>query len=285
MATLYIVATPIGNLEDITLRALRVLREVALIAAEDTRKTKRLLSNYGISTRLTSYHQHSPSSKLSYLLQFLEKEDVALVSEAGMPGINDPGFQLIAAAIEKGIPAVPLPGPSVVTTALAISGLPTDRFLYVGFLPRRRADRRRLLETVKDEVATLVILEAPHRLHPSLADMLEVLGDRRVAVCRELTKLYEEVWRGPLSGALDHFQKPRGEFTLVIEGAAHSKRPEETAAINIEGELARLAKAGMGAREAVATVAQASGRPKKEVYQTWLQLKASARRSPEARHP
>lgn len=218
MAILYVVATPIGNLEDISLRALRVLREVELIAAEDTRKTRRLLNAYNIETPLTSYHEHSKRAKLDYLLGYLEKEDLALVSEAGMPGLSDPGYDLIVAAIERGISVVSVPGPSAVITALVVSGLPTDQFVYVGFLPRRKGQRQRLLSSISDEARTIVAFEAPHRVREALTDIEEILGDRRVSVCRELTKVHEEVFRGRVSQAREHFAEPRGEFSLVIEG-------------------------------------------------------------------
>ena len=218
MAILYVVATPIGNLEDISLRALRVLREVKLIAAEDTRKTRRLLNAYNIETPLTSYHEHSKRAKLDYLLGYLEKEDLALVSEAGMPGLSDPGYDLIVAAIERGISVVSVPGPSAVITALVVSGLPTDQFVYVGFLPRRKGQRQRLLSSISDEARTIVAFEAPHRVREALTDIEEILGDRRVSVCRELTKVHEEVFRGRMSQARKHFAEPRGEFSLVIEG-------------------------------------------------------------------
>ena len=218
MAILYVVATPIGNLEDISLRALRVLREVKLIAAEDTRKTRRLLNAYNIETPLTSYHEHSKRAKLDHLLGYLEKEDLALVSEAGMPGLSDPGYDLIVAAIERGISVVSVPGPSAVITALVVSGLPTDQFVYVGFLPRRKGQRQRLLSSISDEARTIVAFEAPHRVGEALTDIEEILGDRRVSVCRELTKVHEEVFRGRMSQAREHFAEPRGEFSLVIEG-------------------------------------------------------------------
>jgi len=219
MPILYVVATPIGNLEDISLRALRILREVRLIAAEDTRKTRRLLNAYNIETSLTSYHEHSKRAKLDYLLGYLEKEDLALVSEAGMPGLSDPGYDLIVAATERGVSVVSVPGPSAVITALVVSGLPTDQFVYVGFLPRRKGQRQRLLSSISDEPRTIVAFEAPHRLREALTDIEEILGDRRVSVCRELTKVHEEVFRGRVSQAREHFAaEPRGEFSLVIEG-------------------------------------------------------------------
>jgi 16S rRNA (cytidine1402-2'-O)-methyltransferase len=218
MPVLYVIATPIGNLEDISMRALRLLRDVKLIAAEDTRKTRRLLNAYNIKTPLTSYHEHSKRAKLDYLLDYLEKEDLALVSEAGMPGLSDPGYELIIAAIEGGISVVPIPGASAVITALVVSGLPTDQFLYVGFLPRRKGQRQRLLSSIVDEPRTIVAFEAPHRLGDALSDIEEILGNRRLSVCRELTKVHEEIFRGRVSQAREHFVEPRGEFSLIIEG-------------------------------------------------------------------
>jgi 16S rRNA (cytidine1402-2'-O)-methyltransferase len=218
MPVLYVVATPIGNLEDISLRALRILGEVGLIAAEDTRKTRRLLNTYHMDTPLTSYHEHSKRAKLDHLLAHLEIEDLALVSEAGMPGLSDPGYDLVVTAIDRGIPVVPVPGPSAVITALVVSGLPTDQFVYVGFLPRRKGQRQRLLSSISDESRTIVAFEAPHRLREALTDIGETLGDRRVSVCRELTKVHEEIFRGTVSQAREHFAQPRGEFSLVIEG-------------------------------------------------------------------
>ena len=221
---MYVIATPIGNLEDITLRALRVLGEVQLIAAEDTRTARKLLNRYNIKTRLTSYFEHNKRMKMPVLLGMLEEQDIALISEAGMPGISDPGYELIKAAIEKDIQVVALPGSSAVTTALAVSGLPADQFVYMGFLPRKKGEKRSLLASVRDEPRTLLCFESPYRVVDSLAAMLEVLGDRNVAVCREMTKLHEEVFRGPLRSAVQHFQKPRGEFTIVIQGTGDIKK-------------------------------------------------------------
>ena len=218
MSALYVIATPIGNLEDISMRALRLLREVKLIAAEDTRTTRHLLGAHDIKTPLTSYHEHSKRAKLDYLLDFLEREDLALVSEAGMPGLSDPGYDLIVAAIEHGVSVVPIPGASAVITALAVSGLPTDQFLYVGFLPRRKGQRQRILSSLLEELRTIVAFETPHRLNEALLDIEEILGNRRISVCRELTKVHEEIFRGRVSQAREHFVKPRGEFTLVVEG-------------------------------------------------------------------
>lgn len=264
---LYIVATPIGNLEDISLRAIRILGEVNLIAAEDTRKTRRLLTAYGIKTPLTSYYEHNESTKLPKLIARLESEDIALVSEAGMPGISDPGFLLISAAIQQGIQVIPIPGPSVITTALVASGLPTNEFIYIGFLPRKK--RRSLLQSIATQLRTIVAFEAPHRLLSTLNDLLEVLGDRYIAVCRELTKLHEEIFRGLISQAIEHFQKPRGEFTLIIKG--NSKKGTLDIE-SIKDKLKKLREQGIGAKEAVSEVVKSTGQSKKEVYHAWLSL-------------
>ena len=270
MPSLYVVATPIGNLEDISLRAIRTLREVKLIAAEDTRKTKRLLNAYNIKTPMTSYHEHNKRAKLGHILGKLEEGDVALVSEAGTPGISDPGYELIAMVSQQGIPVVAIPGPSAIVTALVISGLPTDRFTYIGFLPRRPGDRRRLLESVATEPGTIVALETPHRLKQALNDILLVLGDRRIAICRQLTKLHEEVFRGMVSQAQQHFTQPKGEFSLVIEGKKDKEKPQVTG--DILHQLEALQVSGVTAKEAVARVAQETGLAKKELYRAWLKL-------------
>jgi 16S rRNA (cytidine1402-2'-O)-methyltransferase len=268
MHTLYVVATPIGNLEDISLRALRILKEVKIIAAEDTRKTSRLLTHYQIKTPMTSYYEHNKLAKLNRMLDYLEEGDMALVSEAGMPGISDPGYELIVAAIEHDIPVVPVPGASAVTTALAVSGLATDRFTFLGFLPNKSTGRRHLLESVIAEKGTLLLLEAPHRLQDSLQDILTVLGDRRIAVCRELTKMHEEIYRGTVSQALTHFNAPKGEFTLVIEGNKMESPQELTT--EIAQKLNDLRKSGVTAKEAIAGVAAETGLSKRELYRAWL---------------
>jgi len=269
MPNLYVVATPIGNLEDISLRALRILREVKLIAAEDTRKTKRLLNTYDIKTPMTSYYEHNKQTKLDYILGCLKEGDVALVSEAGMPGMSDPGYELITAANQQSIPVIPVPGPSAVVTALVVSGLPTDRFTYLGFLPRKANARRQLLESAANEYSTMVAFEAPHRLKAVLDDMLLTLGDRRVAVCRELTKIHEEVFRGTIGQAIEHFTEPRGEFTLVIEGNKKNK-PQLTEAT--EKQLHYMYLSGATAKEAIAKVSAETGLSRKELYRAWLKL-------------
>jgi len=221
---LYIVATPIGNLEDITLRALRVLNEVHLIAAEDTRTARKLLNRYDIKTRLTSYFEHNKKTKLQFLLDTLESNDIALISEAGTPGISDPGYELIKEAIKQRIEVVAVPGSSAVITAVAVSGLPTDQFVYVGFLSRKKSERKLLLRSLVTEPRTIVCFESPYRVLQSLNEMREILGERKIAVCRELTKMHEEVFRDTIGNAIEHFKRPRGEFTLVIEGTGDIKK-------------------------------------------------------------
>jgi 16S rRNA (cytidine1402-2'-O)-methyltransferase len=229
MGTLYLVGTPIGNLEDVTLRALRVLREVSVIAAEDTRTTRKLLSHYDIHTPLTSFHDFSGPGKVRRLLDRLSEADVALVSEAGMPGLSDPGYPLVRAALDAGLPVTTVPGPTALVSALVISGLPTHSCHYLGFLPRKAGARRRLLERVATEPDTLVMYESPHRLVAALGDIEAVLGARPAAVARELTKHFEEVVRGTVTEAREHFERiaPRGEFTLVIGGLEASRGREE----------------------------------------------------------
>ena len=268
MTVLYVVATPIGNLEDITLRALRILREVGLIAAEDTRTTRKLLSHFDIRQTLTSYNEHNKSVKIPKLIEALKTKSVALVSEAGVPGINDPGYELVLEAVGSGVPVVPIPGPSALTTALAVSGVPRDGFRFLGFLPRRKGARRRLLESLRTEPGALLAFEAPHRLRASLEGILEQMGDRDVTICRELTKIHEEVFRGTVSEALEYFSEPRGEFTLVIEGSSSAEPAVDTQWV--QEELRRLRLNGIRAREAVTVVSQATGLPRKQVYRLWL---------------
>ncbi len=274
MKTLYLVATPIGNLEDITLRALRVLREVALVAAEDTRSAKHLLAHFGIATPVTSYFEHNKLTKLETILDALEQGDVAVISEAGMPGLSDPGYELVRAALARDFRVVPIPGPSALTTALVASGLPTDQFVYLGFLPRQPSARRKFLQTVANEPRTLVAYEAPHRVREALDDIAATLGDRAICVARELTKMFEEFYRGSVDDAREHFaeHEPRGEFTLVIAGenTEHGTQNTEKETWDDEqvlGAVRDLIATGLARTEAVKRVARASGRDRREVYQ------------------
>ncbi len=269
MPTLYLVPTPIGNLEDITLRALRVLREVRLIAAEDTRTTRKLLAHYEISTPLTSYHEHNKLAKLDAIFAALDEGDVALVSDAGTPGVSDPGYELVQAALARGITVVPLPGASAAIAALVASGLPTDRFLFVGFLPRKDKALRDALAELKNERATLIAYESPHRLADTLEAVREVLGDRPVAVARELTKLFEEVRRGPASEVLAHYRAnpPKGEITLVIGGATDDAAAGQPwTADRVRAALSDRLAAGESRKDAARAVAEAAGWNRRDVY-------------------
>lgn len=267
--TLYVVATPIGNLEDISQRALRVLKEVDLIAAEDTRTTHHLLRAFNITTPLTSYFEHNKLTKLEYILGLLAEKDVALVSEAGTPGISDPGYELITAAISRGLRVIPIPGPTAAIAALSVSGLPTNEFTFLGFLPRRKGERQKQLKGVCTEKRTLVFYEAPHRVRDTLIDMQNILGDRSIAVCRELTKVFEEIYRGSVTDALNYFIQPRGEFTFVVEGApAREERPDiET----VRKRLEQLRQEGLSGKDAVGKVVEETGLARKEVYRLWIE--------------
>ncbi|MBK8418373.1 16S rRNA (cytidine(1402)-2'-O)-methyltransferase [Candidatus Villigracilis saccharophilus] len=267
MGILYLVATPIGNLEDISARALRILRESVLIAAEDTRHTGTLLKHFEIRSQLTSYFEHNKLNKVDFILEKLSEGDVALVSDAGTPAINDPGYELVKAALASGFDVRPVPGPSAPIAALTVSGLPTDSFLYLGYLPSRSTERRKAVGQVSNLTYTLIFLESPHRIVDSLEDLLSVLGDRRICVAREMTKFYEEYWRGSVSGALEYFKskEPRGEFTLVVAGKTKEERSvwtEEELLIVIKQEL----KADKSAKEISTELAEKSGWNKKEVY-------------------
>ena len=267
MGTLYLVATPIGNLEDMSPRAIRVLREASLIAAEDTRHTGKLLKHFEIETPLTSYFEHNKLNKLDFILEKLSLGDVALVSDAGTPAINDPGYELVRAALGSNFDVVPVPGPSAPVTALAVSGLSTDSFLYLGYLPHKTSERHKRLQEVEHQPYTLIFFESPHRIVESLEDILSVLGDRRICVAREMTKLFEEYWRGTLSGAVEYFksQAIRGEFTLVIEGKTKdqsSKWTEEELLAAIKKELQNE----RSAKDISVELADLSGWNKKEIY-------------------
>jgi len=267
VGTLFLVATPIGNLEDITGRALRILDQAVLIAAEDTRQTRKLLDHYQIKTPVTSYYEHNKFKKLDRILSALAQGDVALVSDAGTPGLNDPGYVLIRKAVETGYPVSPVPGPCAPVAALVASGLPTDAFLYLGYLPRKSGERRRMLDGIAGIPYTLVFLETPHRLLAAFQDLIDKLGNRQVAIARELTKLHEEIFRGELSEALAHFstQPPRGEFTLVIAGKPPSIGRWSQEQLNA-ALFERLA-GDEAPSQIAADLALQSGWPRREIYQ------------------
>lgn len=280
--TLYVVGTPLGNVADWSPRAQEVLAAVPVIAAEDTRVTARLLAACDIGgARLVTYTDAfvpKQAQRQAEVLAALSQGDVALVADAGMPGISDPGYSLVQAAIQAGHRIVPVPGPSAVITALAISGLPADRFLFLGFLPRRQTDRQQLLRQVADEPGSLVAYEAPHRLLESLADLLAVLGDRAVLVARELTKPYETLWHGRLAEAVTTLaaDTPRGEYVLVVAGAAGSSRETDGwPAAQVREALAVMAAEGVDTRTAQRVVARLAGWRKKDVYRLSFVAEAS----------
>ncbi len=268
MSTLYLVATPIGNLDDMTVRGLRVLGDVTLVAAEDTRLARFLLTHFGVKARLTSYNEHNKKAKTPAILAALADGDVAVVSDAGMPGISDPGHDLVVAALAAGHEVVPVPGASAVLSAVAASGLTSRRFHYLGFLPRQPGPRRRALVEAAACGDTLVVFESPHRVVATLTDALAALGDRRVAVCRELTKLHEEIWRGPISGAIAHFPQPRGEFTLVIEGGA-APSAGDSAPPDVSAIVASLKAESASAKDGVAALMKRAKLSRRAAYAAW----------------
>ncbi len=280
---LYVVGTPIGNLEDITLRALRTLREADLIAAEDTRVTRKLLSHYDISTPSTSYHQHSAGGKaLDLANRIAAGARIALVSDAGMPGVSDPGWELIGLCIERGLSVVPIPGPTAVTTALAGSGLPTQRFAFDGFPPRQRKNRVVFFERLRHETRTVILYESPRRLRETLMDLQETLGpDRRIVACRELTKWYEEFQRGTLAEVLRVFEErtPRGEFALVIEGAPSVV--EAASPPSPEALREMTSRHGAHTKELAEQLA-GTGMSKKQAYRLALQLRETSPDAPDS---
>jgi len=278
--TLYIVSTPIGNLEDITFRAIRVLKEADLVAAEDTRHTRHLLDRYQIDTQLTSYHDHNKEEKAPILVaRLLEGKSVALVSDAGTPGISDPGYFLINLAIDQKIPVIPIPGATAAIAALSVSGMPTDRFVFEGFLPAKHLARLKRLRELAEEERTIVFYEAPHKIIRAVEDMIEVFGDRRVVITRELTKIHEETIRGTFSECLKrlHEGSIKGEFTVIVHGAATELKMQDIDTAEYLKNL--ILHRGLSRKEAVSVAAEELGLPKKEVYQESLKLEKTPRES------
>jgi 16S rRNA (cytidine1402-2'-O)-methyltransferase len=271
---LYVIATPIGNLEDITLRALRVLKEVDLIAAEDTRHTKKLLSHYGVSTPLTSYYDQIETSKAPALIEQLQAgKTIALVSDAGTPGISDPGYRLVKGAAEAGIAVVPVPGPSTLTALLSVGGLPTDRFVFEGFIPAKKGQRQKALQLLKQEERTLVFFESPYRLLDLLIDLDEIFGDRQVVVGRELTKMFEEMLRGSVRELRTslHGREIKGEVALLIEGRRTVDEPQES--FSLTEEIRLLEGEGLSLKEIAQVVGERHGLSKREVYAVGVRLR------------
>ncbi|MBD2677977.1 MULTISPECIES: 16S rRNA (cytidine(1402)-2'-O)-methyltransferase [Nostoc] len=272
--TLYVVGTPIGNLEDMTFRAVRILQTVDIIAAEDTRHTGKLLQHFEIKTPQISYHEHNRTSRIPEILQYLANDKaIALVSDAGMPGISDPGYELIKACIEAGISVVPIPGASAAITALSAAGLPTDRFVFEGFLPAKTQQRREHLESLQTESRTLIFYESPHRLQDTLQDLAEIWGsDRQIVLGRELTKLYEEFWRGTIAEAIAHYsqREPQGEYTLVVGGIPPSQI--QLTQEELKAELKQLITQGISRSQASRQLAKVTSLPRRQLYQLALSL-------------
>ncbi|MEC4815230.1 MAG: 16S rRNA (cytidine(1402)-2'-O)-methyltransferase [Scytonema sp. PMC 1069.18] len=272
--TLYVVGTPIGNLEDMTFRAVRILQTVDLIAAEDTRHTGRLLQHFQIETPQVSYHEHNQSSRIPDLLEQLGNgKAIAVVTDAGIPGISDPGYELVKACVDANIPVVPIPGPSAAITALSASGLPTERFVFEGFLPTKAQQRQSSLEFLKAEPRTLIFYESPHRLRETLQDIAEVFGlHRQIVISRELTKLYEEFWRGTIEQAIVHYkqQEPQGEYTLVVAGAPPTQLHFSEA--ELKAELEKLISQGISRSQASRELAKVTSLPRRQLYQLALSI-------------
>lgn len=277
---LYICGTPIGNLEDITLRVLKILKEVKLIAAEDTRHTKKLLNHYQINTKVTSYYEYNKIKKATYLVEMLKNsQDIALVSDAGMPGISDPGYVLVNLALKNNIKIIPIPGVSALITALVVSGLPTDKFVFEGFIPRKIKERKRYFKSIENEERTIIFYEAPHRLKRALKDMLEIWGDRKIVIARELTKMYEEIIRGKLSRVLSEINAKdiKGEITLVVQGGIKKKGNDIIDFLKdkciMEEYLKKLKNQGYSNKDIIKIAQEKLDVPKNMIYKKLLEMK------------
>jgi len=277
---LYICGTPIGNLEDITLRALRILKEVNLIAAEDTRHTLKLLNHYQINTKITSYYEYNKFKKAPYLVEILKNgQDIALVSDAGMPGISDPGYVLINLALKNNIKIIPVPGVSALITALVVSGLSTDKFVFEGFLPRKIKERKRCFKGIENEERTIIFYETPHRLKRALKDMLEIWGDRKVVIARELTKIYEEIIRGKLSQVLTEIstKEIKGEITLIVQGGNKKKENDSIDFLKdeciMQEYLKKLKNQGYSNKDIIKIAQEKINIPKNLIYKKLLEMK------------
>lgn len=277
---LYLCATPIGNLEDITLRVLRTLKEVDVIGAEDTRNSIKLLNHFDIKTPMTSYHEYNKVEKAKYLVKIMQEgKNVALITDAGTPGISDPGEELVRQCYEAGITVTSLPGPAACVTALTMSGLPTRRFAFEAFLPADKKERQRILGELKEETRTIIMYEAPHHLVKTLREIYEYLGNRKISVCKELTKKHERVLRGNIEDVISKYENkaPRGEYVLVIDGKSveqiEQERRDGWNDITVEEHMNRYISQGMTEKDAMKSVAKDRGVPKREIYKYWLEIK------------
>lgn len=274
--TLFVIATPIGHLEDITLRAIKVLKQAGAIACEDTRQTRKLLNRYDIKTRAVSYHKFNELMRSEYILELLKKgKDVALVSDAGTPGISDPGYLLVTLALEQGVPVIPVPGPSALTTILSISGFPLHSLSFYGFLPRKRRERTKLLTSLRYRKETLIFYESPHRIMESLLEMLKIFGPRKILIGREMTKIHEETIRGTLKEAVENFKqreatKRKGEYTIMLEGAANGEMKQKDIS-TYDYFLELIEEAGLDRKEAMKLISKKKNIPKSQVYKEILE--------------
>lgn len=274
--TLFVIATPIGHLDDITLRAIESLKRVDMIACEDTRQTRKLLNRHGIKAKVMSYHKFNELKKSGYILELLEQgKEVALVSDAGTPGISDPGYLLVKLALEKGIAIYPVPGPSALTAILSISGLPLHAFSFYGFLPKKQGEKRRFLSSLRSRKETLIFFESPHRMMKSLSDMLKIFGARRIVIGREMTKIHEETIRGTLQDVLESFKerepvRKKGEYAMIVEGAKNAEAQQDDISI-YEYFMELVEEAGLNRKEAIKMVSKKKGIPKRQVYKEILE--------------
>lgn len=274
--TLFVIATPIGHLDDITLRAIESLKRVDMIACEDTRQTRKLLNRHGIKAKVMSYHKFNELKKSETILGLLEQgKEVALVSDAGTPGISDPGYLLVKLALEKGIAVYPVPGPSALTAILSISGLPLHSFSFYGFLPKKQGEKRKFLSSLRSRKETLIFFESPHRMMKSLSDMLKIFGPRRIVIGREMTKIHEETIRGTLQDILESFKerepvRQKGEYAMIVEGARSAEAQHDGTSI-YEYFMELVEEAGLNRKEAIKMVSKKKGIPKRQVYKEILE--------------
>jgi len=277
---LFVIATPIGNLEDFSPRGKKTLEQADLILCEDTRRTRNLLSHFGIRKRTESFHQHNQLRKIPEIIQWLEQgKKIALATDAGTPAVSDPGATLIRHCLEKGVKVIPIPGPSAITTALSASGFPSDRFLFLGFLPAKNSERKRALEKYRDFSETIVLFEAPHRIRKTVKDLLEIFGDRKACLCRELTKIFEEIRLTPLSRLAQELEKEnlKGEITLIIAGAEVNQSDKNKLEDDLKDLIEAMLKEGKTIKEIILVLSSSTNLAKNQIYRSALEIKSRLR--------